>query len=207
MLTSVCIGCSANMSPASNAWALYLLLLGSRHSWGCCCHMISCLQSPWLHGLPVPLQALLLLLRCVRPSASGSEAGLQLSSSTPNRCWQSPNTSMLATACMATHNTWKGNGCSPARQTHSLECCKYSILAYKHLSVRLNTRQAPNSTVGCSTLQAGPSSAKHHTSCPPEAPSEATHYHHDAMPHHQASQGLPHPAAAAGLLAALAAAE
>jgi hypothetical protein len=114
MLTSVCIGCSANMSPASSAWALYLLLLGSRHSWGCCCHMSSCLQNPLLHDLPVILVALL-LPRCVRSSASGSESGLQLSSSTANRCWQSPNTSMLATACMATHKTWKGNGCSPAR--------------------------------------------------------------------------------------------
>jgi hypothetical protein len=34
-------------------------------------------------------------------------------------CWQSANTSMLATACMATLRTWKGKGCSPAAAYHT----------------------------------------------------------------------------------------
>lgn len=102
------------MSPASSAWALYLLLLGSCHSWGCCCHISSCLHRPWLQGLP--LLGVALLWSASSSSAPGWQSGLQLSSSTANRCWQSPNTSTLAAACMATHKTWKGNGCSPARQ-------------------------------------------------------------------------------------------
>lgn len=102
------------MSPARSAWALYLLLLGSRQSRGCCCHITSRCHSPCLHTLSV-LAVLPLCCGGSCPDASGCCAGLQLSSSTANKCWQSPNTSTLATACMATHNTWKGNGCSPAQ--------------------------------------------------------------------------------------------